>query len=158
MLGNSKIDYYGINNVAITYFNYKEIALRARNDPAAIIILTYGQTKLYNELSSNQLLTVLNINHIPAYIFNNRYVVPYKGKLLYKYRTIDPQSYIKNTSFLTYPVSARYKALYIRALSMRRISDKSDKIPRNYFGEVAYNPFLIVDKDFIHFPLENKIK
>ena len=142
----------------ITYFNYKEISLRARNDPAAIIILTYGQTKLYNKLSNKELLTRLNIHHIPPHLFHNNMLKLRKDVLVCNYKTQDPQSYFRNSSFLLYPVSARYKALYIRALSMRRISDLQNKIPRKYFKEVAYNPFLKVDDDFIHFPLEESSK
>ena len=35
--------------MAITYFNWNEICTLARDDFAAIVILTYAQTKRYNE-------------------------------------------------------------------------------------------------------------
>ena len=141
--------------MAITYFNYNEIYLRARKDPAAIIILTYGQTNLYNILSTKQLMSKLNINHIPSYLFTRGYLKQSNGRLWCMYKTIEPQSYFRNPNFLFSMASARHKALYIRALSTKKIANQDNKIPRYYFNKVAYNPFLIVTDDYIEFKQES---
>jgi len=143
-------------NVAITYFNYNEILLRARGDPAAIIILTHAQTKYYNELTTRQLMKSLCINHIPIYLFRSKTLVKHRKFVKCIYRTKEPQSYIKNVEFLKYNINARYKALYIRALSMRKISEHIDYIPRSYFGNISKNPLITYDDDKIYFPLESK--
>ena len=38
---------------------------------------------------------------------------------------------------------------------MRRVSDKTDKIPVSYIEGKINNPFLTVDKDFIYFRYES---
>lgn len=142
--------------MGITYFNYNEIILRARRDPAAIVLLTFAQSPLYNYYKSERLMQTLCINHIPSFLFTARTLVlnPVDHRIVCNYKTKKPDSYIRNPEFLTYGINARQKALYLRALSTRRISDKENKIPRDYFGKVADNPFLEVDDDFIYFPLE----
>jgi hypothetical protein len=40
---------------------------------------------------------------------------------------------------------------------MRRINEEVDYIPRNYFNNVAYNPFLELDENNIYFPLESSV-
>ena len=138
----------------ITYFNYNEIIKKADNDPAAIVILTYAQTPLYNEFTTKILMKRLKINHVPQVLFRRKALVTIGNRIIRNYYTEEPASYIRNPGFLTYGIGAKEKALYIRALSMRRISDKENKIPRNYFNKVAQNPFLKVDDDFIYFPYE----
>lgn len=144
--------------MSITYFNYKEIFIRAKGDPAAIVLLTYAQSKEYNAYTSKKLMKHLSINHIPQNLFVNRFMYFGLDSLVYpKYKTIEPQSYIRNTSFLTYGVSARAKAIYIKALSARKINSKENRIPRSYFNKVADNPFLKVDDEYIYFPLEASV-
>lgn len=141
----------------ITYFNWHEIESRARRDPAAILILTYAQTSLYNEISAKQLLQKLHIHHIPQFLFSSKTFTQYRTKLQCNYKTDDPQSYFRNANFLTYAVDAKSKVSYLRALSMRRISDNSNRIPRRYFNKVAYNPFIQTDEEYIYFPLESSL-
>lgn len=141
----------------ITYFNWHEIESRARRDPAAILILTYAQTSLYNEISAKQLLQKLHIHHIPQFLFSSKTFTQYRTKLQCNYKTDDPQSYFRNANFLTYDVDAKSKVSYLRALSMRRISDNSNRIPRRYFNKVAYNPFIQTDEEYIYFPLESSL-
>ena len=74
-----------------------------------------------------------------------------------KYKTKEKQSYILNPKILTYNVNAQTKVFYIKALSMRRISEKVNYIPRNYLNEKINNPFLTEDKDFIHFRYESLV-
>jgi len=143
--------------VAITYFNWAEIILLARRDPAAIIILAYAQTSLYNEFVAKNLIQRLNIHHVPSSLFSDRLLVQHKNSLECTYKTREPLSYFNNPDFLFLNVSAKEKVSYLRALSMRRISDTSNSIPRDYFNKVANNHFLKVDEDYIHFPLESSV-
>lgn len=141
--------------MGIIYFNYQEIYTRAGGDPAAILLLTYAQSTEYNAYTSKQLMKKLCINHIPQRLFLNKSLhFGLDNKIYPKYKTEEPQSYIKNTSFFTYGVGARAKAVYIKALSARKLNSKEDRIPRNYFNKVSDNPFLKVDDNFIYFPLE----
>lgn len=141
--------------MAILYFNYNEINFRAKGDPAGIVLLTYAQSIDYTAYTSKKLMSKLCINHIPQQLFIKKYLKFGLDGLIYpNYRTIEPQSYIKNSSFLTYGINARQKAIYIKALSARKINNKEDRIPRNYFNKVSLNPFLKVDSDYIYFPLE----
>lgn len=145
--------------MATTYFNWYEIYQAARKDPAAIIILTYGLTKDYNEPiawgKGRSLLNSLNIHHIPTFLFQSGILEASKGNIFSTFKTKQTQSYIKNTKFLTYNVAAKYKVDYLKTLSMRRVSDKTDKIPASYIEGKINNPFLTVDKDFIYFRYES---
>ena len=140
----------------ITYFNYDEIFIRARGDPAAIVLLTYAQSPMYNNLTTKELMKLLNINHIPRHLFTSKTlaVTAYTQQIICTYRTIEANSYINNPSFLSYGLNARQKMHYIKALSARKINSKENKIPRNYFDKVASNPLFEVSDDFIYFPLE----
>lgn len=139
----------------ITLFNWDEIYRKSRKDLAAIIILAFAQTKLYNEISSKGLMKKLNIHHIPSFLFQTQTLVQHRHKLVCNYITEEPQSYFKNPAFLFSGASAKHKVIYLRALSMRRLSESNDYIPRDYLGSLSYNPFLQVDEKHIYFPQEN---
>ena len=145
----------------ITYFNWNELQQRGQRDPAAIIILTYAQSKSYNTPiawhQGKSLLQILNIHHIPSFLFQTGILEAMAGNIFCTYKTKEKQSYIKNTKFLRYNVAAHYKVNYIKILSMRRISDKTNKIPRNYIKNIIDNPFLTYDKDFIYFRYESLV-
>ena len=142
--------------MAIIYFNWYELHTKAKGDPAGIIILTYGLTLSYTVSTSQYLMKKLNINHIPIFLFKKNYLIVTKDKKVkINVKTEDAQSYFAYDKFLFARVSARQKALYLRALSMRDINDKSNFIPRHYFNEVAKNPFLKVTEDKIHFIYES---
>ncbi len=145
--------------MAITYFNWHEIYRIGRGNPAAIVILTYAQTKSYNEpivWQGQSLLQLLQINHIPAFLFQQGTLDSIKGKILCNYRTKEKQSYIINPKVLKYNVNAKLKVNYIRALSMRRISEKVDYIPKSYLTDLEIdNPFLTYDEEYIYFRYES---
>lgn len=141
--------------VAITLFNWSEIWALSNKDLASIICLTYAQTKDYNELSAKTMMYRLKINHIPAELFYKKIFTQYKHTLVCNYKTKDVQNYFSNTSFLYTNASAKHKAVYIKALGMRRLTDNNNYIPLKYFSNVTYNPFLSVENDKIYFPLES---
>lgn len=140
-----------------TYFNWNEILLRSNKDLAAILCLTYAQTVDYNELSAKTLMDRLKLHHIPPHLFYNKYFTQFKHKLVSNYTTIDKQSYFKNPIFLFMNAPARSKVVYLKALSMRRVSDTRDYIPKKYFADVKTNPFLQIQEDKILFPLESSV-
>jgi hypothetical protein len=141
--------------VAITLFNWSEIWALSNKDLSSIICLTYAQTNDYNELSAKTMMYRLKLNHIAPELFHRKFFTQYKHTLVCNYKTKDPQSYFTNSSFLYTNASAKYKAVYIKALGMRRITDSNNYIPLKYFSNVTYNPFLTLDKDRIYFPLES---
>lgn len=141
----------------ITYFNWQELLLHSNKDLAAIICLVFAQTNLYNKETSKTLMNKLKIHHIPTQLFQSKLFSQYKTSLVCLYKTREPQSYFKNPKFLTYGVPARDKVVYLRALSMRRISDRNDYIPRYFYPELKKNFFLNITEDKIYFPLESSI-
>jgi hypothetical protein len=141
--------------VVTTYFNWNEIYSKSRKDNAAIIILAFAQTTLYNEIYSSILMKKLNIHHIPQFMFKDKILEQKKQQLICNYRTQDAQSYFKNPKFLLANVPAIDKVVYLRALSLRRISDRSDRIPRDFFKKLEYNPFMTIEKDYINFTYES---
>lgn len=52
---------------------------------------------------------------------------------------------------------ARDKVVYLKALSMRRVTDTKDYIPLKYFENVKPNLFLEIKDDKILFPLESSV-
>jgi hypothetical protein len=141
--------------VAITLFNWSEVWALSNKDLSSIICLTYAQTKDYNELSAKTMMYRLRLNHIAPELFHRKFFTQYKHTLVCNYKTKDPQNYFVNTSFLYTNASAKYKAVYIKALGLRRITENTNYIPLKYFSNVTYNPFLTIDKDRIYFPLES---
>lgn len=99
----------------------------------------------------------LKLHHIPPHLFYNKYFTQFKHKLVSNYTTIDKQSYFKNPIFLFMNAPARSKVVYLKALSMRRVSDTRDYIPKKYFADVKTNPFLQIQEDKILFPLESSV-
>lgn len=144
--------------MGITYFNWSELLSNSRGDLAAIICLAYAQTSVYNELSSKTMMYRLNLHHVPQFIFNKRLFQQYKHVLVCNYKTTEPQSYFRNCSFLFTNASARYKVVYLRALSMRSLDNTDDYIPKAYYEKLTYNPFLTIKDDRIYFPLESREK
>ena len=145
--------------MAITYFNWYEVHQAARKDPAAIIILTHGLSKGYNESicwrNGQSLLRYLNIHHIPTFMFQSGLLEASKGNIYSTFKIKQAQSYINNLKFLRYNVAAKYKVDYLKALSMRKISDKANRIERNYIEGEIDNPFLTYDDNYIYFRYES---
>tara|TARA_Y100000296_G_C5109784_1_gene224532 strand:- start:59 stop:445 length:387 start_codon:yes stop_codon:yes gene_type:complete len=123
--------------------------------------LTYAQTKSYNEFITWQgksLLELLHINHIPAFLFQQGTLDSIKGKIYCNYRSKEKQSYMLNPKILTYNVNAKLKVNYIKILSMRRISEKCNYIPRAYLTDLEMeNPFLTYDENYIYFRYESLV-
>ncbi len=139
----------------LTYFNWYELMSKARKDQAAILILTFAQTKLYNPYTTKGLMKALNINHIPVHLFTTGLLEQKKDKLVCNYKTEEPMSYFRNPWFLTKNVPVLQKTEYIQMLSMRRISEAQDYIAKNYIRKDLQNPFIKVKGDKIYFPQES---
>ncbi len=143
--------------MAITLFNWNELLIQSKRDLAAIVCLTYGQTKEYNEISAKTMRKTLNLHHIPLELFSRKLFTSYKHTLICNYKTKDPQSYFTNSSFLFTAASASYKVEYLKLLSMRRITDKHNWIPLEYYDVKRYNPFFNVKHNKIIFYLESSL-
>ena len=141
--------------MGITLFNWSEIWVLSNKDLSSIICLTYAQTKEYNELSAKTMMYRLKLDHIPPELFHRKIFTQYKHTLTCNYKTKDVQNYFSNSSFLYTNTSARHKAVYIKALGLRRLTTDDNYIPLKYFSNVTNNPFLTIDKDRIYFPLES---
>jgi hypothetical protein len=130
---------------------------KARKDQAAILILTFAQTKLYNPYTTKGLMKALNINHIPVHLFTTGLLEQKKDKLVCNYKTEEPMSYFRNPWFLTKNVSVLQKTEYLQMLSMRRISEAQDYIAKNYIRKDLNNPFISIKGDKIYFPQESSV-
>jgi len=143
--------------VDITYFNWYELTSKARKDQAAILILVFAQTKLYNARTTKGLMKALNINHIPMFLFTAGLLEQKKDRLVCNYKTIEPMSYFKNPWFLTHNVDILKKTEYLQLLSMRRISEAQDYIAKNYIRKDIKNPYIKVKGDKIYFLPESSV-
>ena len=142
---------------AVTYFNWDELTSKARKDQAAILILTFAQTKLYNPYTTKGLMKALNINHIPMFLFTTGLLEQKKDRLVCNYKTIEPMSYFKNPWFLTHNVDILKKTEYLQLLSMRRISEAQDYIAKNYIRKDIKSPYIEVKGDKIYFLPESSV-
>ena len=141
----------------ITYFNWYELASKARKDQTAILILTFAQTSLYNPYTTKGLMKALKINHIPIHLFTWGILEQKRDSLVCHYKTQEPMSYMKNPYFMTQNVSIIKKTEYIQMLSMRRISEKHDYIAINYIRKDLQNPFISIKGNKIYFPQESSV-
>ena len=141
----------------ITYFNWYELVSKARKDQAAILILTFAQTKLYNPKTSKGLMRALNINHIPMHLFSTGLLEQKKDRLVCNYKTEEPMSYFMNPWFLTHNTSVLKKTEYLQLLSMRRISEAQDYIAKNYIRKDLQNPYIEIKGDKIYFLPESSV-
>ena len=141
----------------ITYFNWFELLSKARKDQAAILILAFAQTSLYNPYTTNGLMKALNINHIPMFLFTTGLLEQKKDRLVCNYKTKEPMSYFKNPWFLTHNVNTQTKLEYLQVLSMRRISEAQDYIAKNYIRKDLHSPYLEIKGDKIYFLPESSV-
>lgn len=139
----------------ITYFNWYELVSKARKDQAAILILTFAQTKLYNPKTSKGLMRALNINHIPMHLFTTGLLEQKKNRLVCNYKTEEPMSYFMNPWFLTHNTSVLKKTEYLQLLSMRRISEAQDYIAKNYIRKDIESPYIKIKGNKIYFLTES---
>ena len=141
----------------ITYFNWFELLSKARKDQAAILILAFAQTSLYNPYTTNGLMKALNINHIPMFLFTTGLLEQKKDRLVCNYKTIEPMSYLKNPWFFTHNVNTQLKLEYLQLLSMRRISEAQNYIAKNYIRKDLKSPYIEVKGDKIYFLPESSV-
>lgn len=137
------------------YFNWEELLYLSKKDMAGILCLLHGLNPEYYEYNSTTMMRRLSINHVPIVLFKQKCFKQINGRLLNLYKTKEPQGYIKNIKFLYLSVPVKQKITYIRALSMRRLNNKDDFIPRSYFSKVTSNIFLDIQEDRIYFPYES---
>ena len=147
----------GINSVDIIYYNWYELVAKARKDQAAILVLAFAQTKLYNARTTKGLMKALNINHIPMFLFTTGLLEQKKDRLVCNYKTIEPMSYFTNPWFLTHNVEITKKTEYLQLLSMRRISEAQDYIAKNYIRKDIQNPYIETKGDKIYFLPESSV-
>ena len=146
-----------MSKMEITYFNWYEIESKARKDQAAILILTFAQTKLYNPKTTKGLMNALKINHIPAHLFTDGVLEQTKTELKCHYKTQEPMSYFTNAWFLTHNVNILKKIEYLQLLSMRRISEKHNYIDKDYINKELNNPYINVKDNKIYFLTESSV-
>lgn len=145
--------------IFVRYFNYLELLHYSNHDPEAIIVLTHALVIGYNNLltvNRDRLCQQLHIDNVPTVTtkFFERVPKARYGKFITTYRTKEPLSYFTNPRFLYQPFPALSKAIYIKFLGMRAIGDTRTYIPSAYIDNPEKhrnNPFLLVDKDKIHF-------
>ena len=138
--------------------NWYELLRSSNSDPSGILILTYGIVTGYTGLTSEDLMKKLKVNHIPLNLVKTKKLYTYnKDKIRINFETKEPQFYFRNPEFLFMNVAPIKKISYLKALSTRRISDNSSKIPRDYFNNIEENIFFTFDKNYIYFPLEEKL-
>ena len=147
----------GINNVDIIYFNWYELVSKARKDQAAILVLAFAQTKLYNARTTKGLMKALNVNHIPMFLFTAGLLEQKKDRLVCNYKTKEPMSYFCNPWFLTHNVSISKKIEYLQLLSMRRISEAQDYIAKSYVKKEIKSPYIEIKNDKIYFLPESSV-
>lgn len=119
--------------------------------------MAYAQSTEYNELSAKTMMYRLKLDHISPDLFHRKIFTQYKHVLTCNYKTKDPQNYFNNSSFLYTNTTAKHKAVYIKALGLRKLTSNHNYIPLRYFPNVTYNPFLEVRSDKIYFPLESSV-
>lgn len=141
-------------NKDMKFFNWDELLVAGRKDFSAIICLLYGETNCYNYVSAKTFMYKLNINKFPLFLFKARYFTQHTDILQCNYKTTEPQTYYINPIFLYANVSVKDKVQYIKALSLRRPSNRTNYIPRHYMGDLSFNPFLELTKDKIIFSYE----
>lgn len=141
----------------ITYFNWYELVAKARKDQAAILILAFAQTSLYNPKTTKGIMAALKINHIPMFLFTTGLLEQKKDCLACNYKTEEPMSYIKNPWFFTHNVSTYVKLEYLQLLSMRRISEQQDYIAKNYINKDIQSPYIEIKGDKIYFLPESSV-
>ena len=141
----------------IIYFNWYELVAKARKDQAAILVLAFAQTKLYNARTTKGLMKALNVNHIPIFLFTAGLLEQKKDRLVCNYKTKEPMSYFCNPWFLTHNVSISKKIEYLQLLSMRRISEAQDYIATSYVKKEIKNPYIEIKDDKIYFLPESSV-
>jgi hypothetical protein len=126
--------------------------------PEGHVILIFGlYVGIHKRMSSTTKLLKqkLNIKLIPNRLLTENYILDYPQGVFSNYKTIEPQCYIKNCSFLHLRLDPGTKSDYIRILSQRPIGDNTFSIPRHYLEpRLQLNPLIELTKTKIILPLE----
>lgn len=145
------------------YFNWYELYVKAKKDHNSILILTYALSVGYNQKIAKRisnLMAILQITHVTRdclRFIRQEELYKRKGFTLYSnIKTIEPQSYFKNSSFLRAKHHVTHKVNYIKLLSYRRIDDSSPFIYKDILTEkqlhsIENNPFVKVGDTQIYF-------
>jgi hypothetical protein len=145
----------------IIQFNWCELN-SISTSPSAHIVLLYcllinRTSPIERKLSTNLYLLKdkLNIRYIPNYLFHNRYLLNRRLQIISNYQCNEPQAYITNYKFLFDKTSEEDKANYIYMLSLRNMSNLTNRIPMDYIDPYLYpNPYIGIRKNQIIFKLE----
>ncbi len=141
----------------ITLYNWYElnsISELPEAHIALIFALRIGRDKPLSA-NLNLLKAKLHINTVPNRLFSLNILGYYNTGVFSHYVTQEPQSYIRNCSFVHTRFSAHDKADYIHILSQRSIENKNNWIPAYYVDKKYYtNPLITKIDNKIIFPLE----
>ncbi len=145
------------------YFNFRELQINSGDQIPAIFVLTVGLSLHYNNYSFNHLVDFrykcFPLLDIPKILVRKRLIRrhTFSKKFEVWYRTQDPQSYIRNESFLRFNLPIAQKVQYIKLLSYRTINDQNNWIPTDYIENLAKirsNELLTITQDKIYFKYE----
>ena len=143
----------------VVQYNWYELNKISKMPEAHVVVifcLSVGTNKPIS-YSLPLLKQKLNIDNIPNSIFSYNIVTQYAHGIFCNYNTNEPQSYIRNSSFVHMRLSAQVKSDYLYILSQRPIGNLNNWIPDYYIHRKYYtNPLIGREKGKITFPLENK--
>ena len=144
------------------YFNFYELQSNCEDQIPAIFVLTVGLSLEYNKFIFNNLIDFrykcFPLNDIPSIIYRKKLLRRNSDNTLeLLYRTKNPQSYCKNSSFLSLNCPINKKVQYLKLLSYRPISDTKNWIPTDYvenLDRLYNNELLNITNNQIHFKYE----
>jgi hypothetical protein len=141
----------------VVQYNWQELESISSLPESKVLILFGLYTGTIKPVSRNfeLLKKKLHINLIPNRLLETKILVAYPSGIFFNYRTLEPQTYIKNCFFLHMRFPARIKAEYLYILSQRPIGNNLNRIPDYYIEPHLYtNPLITRHKGYITFPLE----
>jgi hypothetical protein len=142
------------------YFNFYELQLNCEDQIPAIFVLTVGLTLEYYKFHSkiDFRYKCFNLLDIPNVLIKRRLIRKnYHKEYEVLYRTLFPQSYFRNNSFLKANLPIIQKVQYLKLLSYRAINDQNDWIPTDYIQDLSKihnNELLEITDKKIHFKYE----
>ena len=131
----------------------------ARNNPDAEVVLTFALVCGKNTIISNSfnfLKTKLHINSVPEFLFIKKFLTKTAdNKIVSLYSIEEPQSYMRNASWLHLNVSSSIKSNYLKILGQRSLMNMNDFIPEHYLDSASRKNPLVqhVDRK-IYFTME----
>ncbi len=142
----------------VVRYNWCEITSITKVPESQLILMfaLYVGTKKPLSGSLELLRKKLHLDKMPSTLVNYGYIGVYNTGVFSHYKTIEPQSYIRDCSFLHMRFTAKEKSDYLYILSQRSIVSKNNWIPEHYVEQQYHtNPLIRKIKDKITFPLEN---